>query len=77
MKLLAEYIANALVEEPDKVVVRQYRTGNRVRLELRVAKDDMGRVIGKNGRVANAIRTLLRVAAEREGAQVTLDVMEP
>jgi predicted RNA-binding protein YlqC (UPF0109 family) len=48
-----------------------------VTLELSVAKDDMGRVIGKNGRVANAIRNLLRVAAEREGCQVTLDVVEP
>jgi predicted RNA-binding protein YlqC (UPF0109 family) len=46
-------------------------------LELKVSKDDMGRVIGKGGRVANAIRVLLRVAAEREGQQVTLDVLEP
>ena len=44
---------------------------------LNVAKEDMGRVIGKNGRVANSIRTLLRVAAERDGVQATLDVMEP
>jgi predicted RNA-binding protein YlqC (UPF0109 family) len=42
-----------------------------------VNKDDMGRVIGKSGKVANSIRTLLRVAAEREGKQATLDVMEP
>jgi len=46
-------------------------------LELKVAKDDMGRVIGKSGRVANAIRAVLRVAAERDGQQVTLDVVEP
>lgn len=77
MKSLADYIAKSLVEDPDSVVVTQNRQGNRVRLELKVAKDDMGRVIGKNGRVANAIRVLLRVAAEREGQQVTLDVMEP
>lgn len=77
MKVLTEYIAKALVEAPDQVEVTQSRQGNRVRLELKVAKDDMGRVIGKSGRVANAIRILLRVAAEREGQQVTLDVVEP
>jgi predicted RNA-binding protein YlqC (UPF0109 family) len=77
MKALTEFIAKALVENSDQVAVVQSRQGNRVRLELKVAKDDMGRVIGKNGRVANAIRVLLRVAAEREGQQVTLDVMEP
>lgn len=77
MKSLTDYIAKSLVEDPDSVLVTQNRQGNRVRLELKVAKDDMGRVIGKNGRVANAIRVLLRVAAEREGQQVTLDVLEP
>jgi predicted RNA-binding protein YlqC (UPF0109 family) len=77
MKELTEYIAKSLVDHPDEVVVDEVRHGNHVTLELRVAKDDMGRVIGKNGRVANSIRTLLRVAAERDGSQVTLDVMEP
>jgi len=77
MRSLTDYIAKSLVDDPDSVVVTQNRQGNRVRLELKVAKDDMGRVIGKNGRVANAIRVLLRVAAEREGQQVTLDVLEP
>ena len=77
MKVLTEYIAKALVESPDQVEVTQSRQGSRVRLELKVSKDDMGRVIGKRGRVANAIRVLLRVAAEREGQQVTLDVVEP
>jgi uncharacterized protein len=77
MKILTEYIAKSLVDHPDEVAVDEIRHGNRVTLELSVAKDDMGRVIGKGGRVANAIRTLLRVAAEREGSQVTLDVVEP
>ena len=77
MKALIEYIAKSLVEHPDQVEVREFKDGNRIRLELNVAKEDMGRVIGKNGRVANSIRTLLRVAAEREGKQATLDVMEP
>jgi uncharacterized protein len=77
MKILTEYIAKSLVEHPDEVDVQEIRRGNRVTLELSVSKDDMGRVIGKGGRVANAIRTLLRVAAERDGSQVTLDVVEP
>jgi len=77
MKVLTEYIAKSLVDHPDEVSVDEIRHGNHVTLELSVAKDDMGRVIGKAGRVANAIRTLLRVAAEREGSQVTLDVVEP
>ena len=77
MKELTEYIAKSLVEHPDEVDVVEVRRGSRVTLELSVSKDDMGRVIGKGGRVANAIRTLLRVAAERDGSQVTLDVVEP
>ncbi|MFZ5819065.1 MAG: KH domain-containing protein [Chloroflexota bacterium] len=77
MKDLIEYIAKSLVDHPEQVEVHEFQNGNRVRIELSVAKDDMGRVIGKSGRVANAIRTLLRVAAEREGKQVTLDVLEP
>jgi predicted RNA-binding protein YlqC (UPF0109 family) len=77
MKELIEYLAKSLVENPEAVVVNQTTHGGRVKLELTVAKEDMGRVIGKNGRIANAIRTLLRVAAEKDGRQVSLDVMEP
>lgn len=77
MKELTEYIAKALVDHPEKVDIHEQKSSHHVALELRVSKDDMGRIIGRNGRVANAIRTLLRVAAEREGQQVTLDVLEP
>ena len=77
MKDLIEYIAKSLVERPEEVQVTESGGGTRTRIELSVAKDDMGRVIGKSGKVANAIRTLLKVAAEREGKQATLDVMEP
>lgn len=77
MKDLIEFIAKSLVEHPELVEVRSFGSGGRIRLELSVAKDDMGRVIGKSGKVANSIRTLLRVAAEREGKQATLDVVEP
>ena len=77
MKDLIEYIAKSLVDHPDDVQVRESGGGSRVRIELSVSKDDMGRVIGKGGKVANSIRTLLRVAAERKGKQATLDVVEP
>jgi predicted RNA-binding protein YlqC (UPF0109 family) len=77
MKDFIEYIAKSLVEHPEEVEVRESASGNRVRLELKVNAGDMGRVIGRSGRVANSIRMLLRVAAEREGKQVTLDVLEP
>jgi predicted RNA-binding protein YlqC (UPF0109 family) len=77
MKDLIEYIAKSLVDHPEDVQVRQSGSGSRVRIDLTVSKDDMGRVIGKGGKVANSIRTLLRVAAEREGKQATLDVVEP
>ena len=76
MKELIEYIAKSLVDHPEEVIVKQ-SGGNRTRVELSVAKEDMGRVIGKAGKVANSIRALLRVAAEREGKQATLDVSEP
>lgn len=77
MKDLIDYIARSLVEDPTQVQVKQDRSGSKVRLELWVAKEDMGRVIGKGGRVANAMRVLLRVAAAREGKQASLDVIEP
>lgn len=77
MQRLIEFIVKLLVDHPEQVTVREFGTGDRVRLELTVARDDMGRVIGKSGKVANSIRTVLRVAAEREGKQATLDVVEP
>jgi predicted RNA-binding protein YlqC (UPF0109 family) len=77
MKELIEFIARSLVEHPDQVEVREYGTGDHIRFELSVAADDMGRVIGKSGKVANSIRMILRVAAEREGKQATLDIVEP
>ena len=77
IKELIEYIALSLVEDPSQVVVNEYRSGGRENLELHVAREDMGRVIGKGGRIANAMRILLRVAAAREGKQANLDVAEP
>ena len=77
MKELIEYIANELVEDKSQVVVKEIDEGGRIRRELQVSKEDMGRIIGKGGRVANSIRILLRVAAAREGKRATLDIVEP
>ncbi|RPI30927.1 MAG: KH domain-containing protein [Chloroflexota bacterium] len=77
MKELIEFIATSLVDDPTQVKVNQFWRGPAVTLKLHVAKEDMGRVIGKNGRVANAMRTLLNVAAAREGKQASLDVVDP
>lgn len=74
---LIEYIVTSLVDDPSQVQVREIANGNNVRFELRVSKEDMGRVIGKRGKVANSIRMLLRVAAARHGKQATLDVIDP
>ena len=77
MKELVEYVSTSLVDDPSQVSVSQYRRGSQVILKLEVAKEDMGRIIGKNGKVANAIRTLLKVAAAQEGKRVILDIIEP
>jgi uncharacterized protein len=77
LKELVEYIARSLVDHPEEIQVVQHISSGKARLELKVAKDDMGRVIGKSGKVANAMRVLLRVAAATEGKQATLDVIEP
>jgi len=77
VKDLVESIAKQLVDDPSQVSVSEIEEGGRVRVELKVAKEDMGRVIGKGGRVANSIRVLLRVAAAREGKRASLDIVEP
>lgn len=74
---LVEFIVQSLVDQPTNVNVKKFSRGNSVQLDVQVAKEDMGRVIGKGGRVANAIRTLLKVAAAREGNRVNLDIVEP
>ena len=74
---LVEFIAQSLVDQPTEVNVEKRQNGNTVYLNLNVAKEDMGRVIGRSGRVANSIRTLLKVAAAREGSRSKLDIVEP
>ncbi|MBI3287846.1 MAG: KH domain-containing protein [Chloroflexi bacterium] len=75
MKELVEFLAKSLVEHPEQVEVKEIRTTSSIVYELRVAKEDMGRVIGKEGRVADAMRTLLRVAAMRQGKKVILEIV--
>lgn len=77
MKELIEYIARNLVDDPEQVEVTQNRRGPEIQFKLHVAKEDMGRVIGKQGRIANAIRTLVNVAAARSGKSVDLDIEDP
>jgi len=74
---LVEFVAQSLVDQPTEIRVETHPQGNTVYLDLHVAKDDMGRVIGKGGRVANSLRTLLKVAAARDGNRTKLDIVEP
>ena len=74
---LIEYIARAIVDNPDEVRVREEEEGDRVVYYLQVAEPDMGKVIGKQGRIANAMRTLLKVAAVKSGVRrATLEIVE-
>ncbi len=75
MKALIEYIAKSLVDDPTEVKVNEQVRRGGLRIELSVADEDMGRVIGRGGRVANAMRVLLRVSAAREGKRATLDII--
>ncbi|HEV8054173.1 MAG: KH domain-containing protein [Chloroflexi bacterium] len=72
---LVEYVAKSLVDEPDSVSVSATRDGEGTVIELHVAEDDMGKVIGRNGSVAKALRTLLKVMAAREGEPISLEIV--
>ena len=74
MKELIEYIAKSIVNSPDDVVVTEEENEQGVTLKLQVADDDKGRVIGKQGRIAEAMRTLVRVKAAKAGTRVTLEI---
>ena len=74
MKELVETIAKALVDSPDEVVVTETEKSNAIVIELKVAPDDMGKVIGKQGRVAKAIRSVVKAAASKEDKKVIVDI---
>ena len=75
MKELVEYIARSIASEPDEVKVTEEEEDGRIILRLEVAPDDKGKVIGRQGRVAQSIRVLLRVAAVKQGIRATLEIV--
>ncbi|MGH2455931.1 MAG: KH domain-containing protein [Candidatus Limnocylindria bacterium] len=75
MKEFLDYVARSLVDKPDAVRVEVEEQGDEVSLVLTVDEDDMGRVIGRDGRIANAIRSLLRVMGTRDGRHVELEII--
>jgi predicted RNA-binding protein YlqC (UPF0109 family) len=75
-KALIDHIAKALVAAPDQVKVEEFDEDGEMVLELEVAEDDMGRVIGKSGKIARAMRNLLHAAGEKAGKRYELEILE-
>ncbi|MDX1582523.1 MAG: KH domain-containing protein [Thermoanaerobaculia bacterium] len=76
MKELVEHVVRSLVDSPDQVIVDEIDEGNATRYELRVAQDDLGQVIGRQGRTARAIRALLDAAGLKDGRRYFLDIID-
>ena len=76
MRELVEFLVRALVEEPGEVQVEELEENGDVVLEVTVAEDDLGRVIGRGGRIANALRTVARAAATKEERRVLVEILE-
>ena len=76
MKELVEVIAKSLVDHPDEVVVTESENDKALVLELRVAQTDMGKVIGKQGRIAKAIRSVVKAAASKENKKVIVEIVQ-
>ena len=75
MKELVEYIARSIASQPDEVIVTEEDQDGHINLRLEVAPDDKGKIIGRQGRVAQSIRVLLRVAAVKQGTRATLEIV--
>ena len=75
MKELVEVIAKALVDNPSEVVVSENKDGRNIMIELHVAPSDMGKVIGKQGRIAKAIRSVVKAASTRENLKVDVEIV--
>ena len=75
-KALVEHVAKALVNAPDQVFVEEVDEGDELVVELEVAEDDMGRMIGKSGKIARAMRNLLRAAGDKAGRRYELEILE-
>ena len=76
MKELVEVIAKALVDDPDSVAVSERQDGRTTVIEVRIADSDMGKVIGKQGRIAKAIRSVVKAAAAKEDKKVVVDIIQ-
>lgn len=76
LKDLLEYLAKSLVDHPDDVHVTVTETETTIVLELSVAKDDVGKVIGKQGRIARALRTIVKASAVRDGKRVIVEIVD-
>ena len=76
MTEIVEYLARRLVDEPDAVRVEEVEREGAIVLQLHVARDDVGKVIGRQGRIARALRTVVRASAAREDRRVLLEIME-
>ena len=75
MKELVEVIAKALVDNPDEVVVTEKGSGKNITVELHVAAEDMGKVIGKQGKIAKAIRSVVKAASSKENIKVDVEIV--
>jgi predicted RNA-binding protein YlqC (UPF0109 family) len=75
-KALIEHVAKVLVNAPDQVIVEEVDEGDELVVELEVAEDDMGRVIGKSGKIARAMRNVLKAAGEKAGRRYELEILE-
>ncbi|MFO7887492.1 MAG: KH domain-containing protein [Eubacteriales bacterium] len=73
---LVKYIAKALVDNPDKVSIKEIEGDKSIIIELSVAEEDMGQVIGKKGRIAKAVRTLVKAAATKENKRVIVEIVQ-
>lgn len=76
LKDLLEYLAKALVDDPDSVHVEAVETESTIVLELTVAKEDIGKVIGKQGRIARALRTIVKASAVRDGKRAIVEIVD-
>ncbi|MBC7293711.1 MAG: KH domain-containing protein [Thermoleophilia bacterium] len=76
MKELLEFLARSLVDHPDEVRVEETETADGVVLRLTVAKADLGKVIGKQGRIARALRTVIKASAVKDGKQATVEIVD-
>jgi predicted RNA-binding protein YlqC (UPF0109 family) len=76
MEELVRIIAKSLVDEPDSVEVKTVEDGDEITIELRVSDNDMGKVIGKQGRIAKAIRTVVKAVATRENKRVSVEILQ-